>query len=282
MRILITNDDGYRAKGIRTLAGIMAGLGEVTVVAPKYHQSGMGMAVSLGHKKIVHRELPEEGPGSWSYLDATPASCIKFALEYKFEHRNPDVVVTGINHGSNAGAAACYSATLGAAEEGALNGVRAIGVSTESMSPDADFSAVERYFPMIFKMLMENWPRDGYGLLYNVNFPDRPADGVRGIRFARQGRGHWEREYQAWDAERLRAKGLDGKFFYGGLDEAPEEPGEEAYMMIGTFIDDEAGCGDADHRLNGEGYITITPENIDKTDYAEFRRLRGLTLELDF
>ena len=143
MRILISNDDGYRATGIHVLARVMAGFGEVTVVAPKFHQSAMSMAVSLGMKRLAHKALPEEGPGKWYYLDATPASCVKFGLEYFYERRNPDLVICGINHGSNAATAANYSATLGATEEGALNGCKAIGVSLCNFRPDADFSVVE-------------------------------------------------------------------------------------------------------------------------------------------
>ena len=106
MRILISNDDGYKARGIHALARVMAQFGEVTVVAPKFHQSAMSMAVSLGMKRLAHKALPEEGPGDWHYLDATPASCVKFGLEYFYERRNPDLVICGINHGSNASTAA--------------------------------------------------------------------------------------------------------------------------------------------------------------------------------
>ena len=119
MNILITNDDGYSAKGIHVLAEIMCQFGNVTVIAPKTHQSGMSMAVSLGLKQIAYKELPDEKPGKWSYLDATPASCVKFGLNVPFLDHFPDVVVSGINHGSNAASAACYSGTLGAAEEAA-------------------------------------------------------------------------------------------------------------------------------------------------------------------
>ena len=139
MRILITNDDGYQAKGIKVLAEIMKQFGEVTVIAPKSHQSGMSMAVSLGFKQIAHKDL---GNG-WHYVDATPASCVKFGLNTMFLNDFPDVVVSGINHGSNASTASCYSGTLGAAAEGALNGIPAIGVSLDSLRPDADFSGVK-------------------------------------------------------------------------------------------------------------------------------------------
>lgn len=275
LKILITNDDGYNARGLQVLANIMAAFGEVNVVAPKYHQSAMSMAVSLGFKKLAYKELPEKGPGQWCYLDATPASCVKFGLEYKYPSRNPDVVVTGINHGSNASTAANYSATLGSADEGALNGVRAIGVSVEDFNPDADLRAVEHYFPGIFRFLMDNWPEGRYGLMYNVNFPRVPFDEIKGIRFTRQGLGHWVREFQGWDLERLK-----GYFVHGGLDvplvDPPLEEGETAYMMIGDFIDDEPETADADHRLNREGWITITPNNINRTDFDDLARLQAL------
>ena len=132
MNILITNDDGYQAKGIKVLSEIMCQFGSVTVIAPKKHQSGMSMAVSLGLKQIAYKEMSameaamktwDTGKKAchdgirWSYLDATPASCVKFGLNTVFSGKFPDVVVSGINHGSNASTASCYSGTLGAAQE---------------------------------------------------------------------------------------------------------------------------------------------------------------------
>ena len=105
MNILITNDDGYKSKGIKVLVEIMKKYGNVTVIAPKLHQSGMSMAVSLGFKQIAYKNL---GDG-WHYVDATPASCVKFGLNTMFLDNFPDVVVSGINHGSNASTASCYS-----------------------------------------------------------------------------------------------------------------------------------------------------------------------------
>lgn len=275
MKILLSNDDGYTARGIHVLARIMSEFGEVTVVAPKYHQSAMSMAVSLGLKKLAAKDLPDEGPGKWSYLDATPASCVKFGLEYKYPARNPDVVVTGINHGSNAATAANYSATLGAAEEGALNGVPSIGVSISDFNPEADLSVIEEYFPKIFRFLMDNWPQDEYGLMYNVNFPGCPKSEVKGVRIARQGRAHWIREFKEWDRDKITKY-----FVHAGHDcqisDPPLEEGETAYMMVGDFVDDEPFTADADHRLNAEGWITIVPNNLDRTDYKDLERLKSL------
>lgn len=272
MRILISNDDGYKARGIHVLARLMAELGEVTVVAPKYHQSAMSMSVSLGMKRLAYKALPEEGPGDWHYLDATPASCVKFGLEYFYEHRNPDLFLSGINHGSNAATASNYSATMGAAEEAALNGVKAIGVSLCNFSENADFSVVKKHLPGIIRFLLDNWPENSYGLYYNVNFPD--VEEPKGVRITRQGHGHWEKEFQEWDSATLDAYASTG--FGLGSHMVDMEPGEKAYMMVGDFIDDEPGCLDADHVANDAGWITITPCNLDQTDYKEYKRLCGI------
>ena len=274
MKILISNDDGYRARGIHCLARILSQLGEVTVVAPKYHQSAMSMAVSLGMKKLASRELPEEGPGRWAYLDATPVSCVKFGLEYYFDNRNPDLVVCGINHGSNASMGANYSATLGGAEEGAINGIRSIGVSLIDYRPEADFSAVEAWLPGIVQTLLEHWPKR-FGIYYNVNFPAIPAGQIRGVKVARQGRGHWIKEFEPWDDTRGELPRPDLKYF-GQTEEVPLEEGERAYCMKGLFVDDEPETGDADHKLIDEGWITIVPFSVDLTDEAEFERLKTL------
>jgi len=272
MKILISNDDGYQAPGIHALARVMSRFGEVTVVAPKYHQSAMSMAVDLGFKKLAYKELPEEGPGRWAYVDGTPASCVKFGLEFMYPNRDPDLVVCGINHGTNAATAANYSATLGATMEGAVNGIRAIGVSLCNFSPDADMSAVEELLPPIIQKLLDSWPDNSYGLLYNINFPNLPAKEVKGVKISRQGRAHWIKEFATWDPETLRSYGQPMETF-GGRTEKPLEEGEKAYLMIGNFIDDEPETGLADHRLNEEGWITITPNTIDRTDYAELKRL---------
>lgn len=279
MNILLTNDDGYRAAGIHVLAEIMSQFGDVTVIAPKKHQSGMGMAVSLGFKQVAYKELPEEGPGTWSYLDATPASCIKYGLNFQFLENKPDVIVSGINHGSNAASASCYSGTLGAAQEGALNGILSIGVSLDSLRPDADFSAVRTYFPDIFTRLVASKP-DKYGLYYNVNFPDIPVPEIKGVRIANQGKGVWVREFREWDPERLHHHGITPEML-GQSSEACVEPGEKLYMMVGDFQDDPCNTDRADHHLMAGGYISVCPCHIDSTDYGEMERLRG-DIDADF
>ncbi|MBO7191855.1 MAG: 5'/3'-nucleotidase SurE [Bacteroidales bacterium] len=276
MRILITNDDGYQAKGINVLADIMKQFGEVTVIAPKKHQSGMSMAVSLGFKQIAHKDLGNR----WHYVDATPASCVKFGLNTMFLDNFPDVVVSGINHGSNASTASCYSGTLGAAEEAALNGIPAIGVSLDTLHPDADFSMVTEYFGDIFKKLMSDLP-SRHGVYYNVNFPNIPAKDIKGIRIGHQGLGKWIKEFKEWDVEHYRKYGITPELL-GQASNPETEEGEDLYMMVGEFIDDPRNTEEADHRLMAEGYISITAHNVDCTDYMELKRLRDNKIETNF
>ena len=270
MRILITNDDGYEAKGIKVLAEIMSHFGEVTVIAPKKHQSGMSMALSLGFKQIAHKDLGE----GWHYVDATPASCVKFGLNTMFLDNFPDVVVSGINHGSNASVASCYSGTLGAAAEAALNGIPAIGVSLDSLHPDPDFSGVSLYFGDIFTKIMNDNPGK-YGVYYNVNFPDIPADQIKGVRAGSQGRGRWIKEYKEWDVQHYAKYGITPEMIGQSSNPVLEE-GEELYMMVGEFQEDPNNPSDADHRLVSDGYISVVAHNIDCTDYQELERLQNI------
>ena len=115
MKILVSNDDGYNAKGIRTLVRLLRNYGEVTVVAPKKAQSGMSMAVTMGYAPIAVKHIGMEDGADWWYLDGTPASCVKFGIDNIFWPDKPDLVVSGINHGNNAATAALYSGTIGAA-----------------------------------------------------------------------------------------------------------------------------------------------------------------------
>lgn len=275
MNIIVTNDDGFEAKGLKVLVEILRGYGHLTVVAPKKPQSGMSMAVSMGHRPIAVKHVstsPEQD--SW-YLDGTPASCVKFAVDNILHPAQADLVVSGINHGSNAATAAIYSGTLGAAMEGAVNGILSVGVSLDTYDPDADFSAVADKFPAILDTLISK-SEGRHGLFYNVNFPAVPAESMKGVRICHMGMGHWEREYRRYDD--FLAAG--GKVPDKSAEEyiAGREEGEEIYVMAGDFTDEDRNVYPADHRLLEEGYITVTPHNIDNTDRYEKERLCGITL----
>ena len=281
MKILVTNDDGYRSQGIGALVNIMKKFGDVTVVAPKFHQSGTAMAVSLGFRPIAVKDLGVKDGVRWVYVDATPASCVKFALDNVFTDGKPDLVVSGINHGSNAATAACYSATLGAAQEAAINGIPAVGVSIDNIWSEADFHAVETIFPEIIERIHASGPYPR-GTYFNINFPDLPASKIKGVRIGHMGLGHWEREFETWDPKWFSLRGIDLSALHLKKEESEPEEGESMYFMIGSFVDESADDAEADHRLMKAGYVAITVHNFDNTDMKTACWLKDTGFEFDY
>lgn len=281
MKILVTNDDGYLAGGLQALVRVMKKFGEVTVIAPKRPQSAVSLAVTMGFQPIAVKELGIIDGVRWMYLDGTPASCVKFGIDNVFLDGKPDLVVSGVNHGANTATAASYSATLGAAEEAAINCIPGIGVSLDSFSADADFSAFEVLFPDLFSRIMSSYD-NRYGAFYNVNFPNLPEPEIKGVRVCHMGIGHWEKEFEDWDPQAMAAKGIDLPAH--GIDpgEVIPEEGETLFYMDGHFVYDSFNvCGD-DHRMMKEGFITIVEHNVDNTDYRSFDRLKDAGLNIDF
>ena len=273
MNILITNDDGFESKGIAVLTKMMKKYGNVAVVAPFSAQSGMSMAVSLGAEKIAFKEIESstfvgedglEHTERWAYLDATPASCVKFAMSTPWLGWKPDVIVSGINHGANTSVASCYSGTLGATAEAAVNHILGIGVSLCDHNPDADFSQIEKYFPGIFEKLVE-LPRHSYMTYYNVNFPSVPADEIKGVRAGYMGRGRWVKEFRSLDEAEAIAASLNG----APTGDPSEKPAVKMYKLVGNFSSDTDNSADADHLLTDNGYVSIVPHTIDSTDYDQ-------------
>lgn len=277
MNILITNDDGFESKGIAVLTKMMKKYGNVAVVAPFSAQSGMSMAVSLGAEKIAFKEIESstfvgedglEHTERWAYLDATPASCVKFAMSTPWLGWKPDVIVSGINHGANTSVASCYSGTLGATAEAAVNHILGIGVSLCDHNPDADFSQIEKYFPGIFEKLVE-LPRHSYMTYYNVNFPSVPADEIKGVRAGYMGRGRWVKEFRSLDEAEAIAASLNG----APTGDPSEKPAGKMYKLVGNFSSDTDNSADADHLLTDNGYVSIVPHTIDSTDYEQLKIL---------
>lgn len=274
MRILLTNDDGYKAQGLEVLARCMKKFGEVTVVAPKYHQSGASMAVSMGFKPVAAKRLPDRDGVRWWYVDATPSSCVKYGLDEVFTDNPPDIVVSGINHGTNAASATLYSATVGAAKEGALAGIPSFAFSLDDLRPHCDFSAVEEWLPKVLEPLLQTQENPGRKY-YNINFPALPSDEIKGIKVCPQGTIHWVKEFRDYDPGIYERIGVSPKEM--GIFCIPEpEPGEKVFMMAGDIADDPSNPEDSDHRQMAAGWITICPQKIDCTDYEELDRLRKL------
>ena len=258
LEILLTNDDSYTARGINVAAEFLRRYGNVTVVAPLEPQSGKSVSLTL--RQPMYLDLLREEPGLRFFtLTGTPADCVKMGVKLlSDEGKFPGLLVSGINHGSNASSASLYSGTLGAAAEGTIYGIPSVGLSIDTHDPEADFSGVLAYLERIFDQIFNH----GFdsGVYLNVNFPDTAPENIAGIRFARQGRGRWVKEYEPYrDAE-----------------------GRDCYIMVGEFNDLEDGpCepGQAlpgDHKAVQQNYITIVPHLIDSTDYREAERLRGL------
>ena len=257
MEILVTNDDGFRAKGINVLAQMLREYGNVTVVAPYEPQSGKSVSLTLDKPLMVDvvREEPAAGKlGSLRMysLTGTPADCAKLGINLLLHEGGlPDLLVSGINHGSNASAASLYSGTLGATAEGAIYGIPSVGLSINTHDPDPDFEGTLFYSRWVLDHVLADGMRKGIYL--NVNFPAIAKDQIRGIRMARQGAGRWVREFD----HRVTLRG------------------RHYYWMVGDFEDEEAvGAPDADHHVVDSGFVSIVPHRVDTTDYDELERLR--------
>lgn len=280
MNILITNDDGYQSKGIKVLVSIMKQFGNVNVIAPMSAQSGMSMAVSLGAEKIAFKPLTPKEVGrlykavdenstngfaiengnteTWAALDATPATCVKFALDAPYLTEKPDLVVSGINHGANYATASCYSGTLGATAEACLNGILGIGVSLDEHIPDADFSAIEALLPGIIQKLLK-MPQQANKYYYNINFPALPIMEIKDVKAGYMGRGRWIKELKS-------------------LDEliCNEDRNTKLYKLVGEFVSNPDNTEEADHLLIKNGYVSIVPHAIDSTDYEQLNIIKNI------
>lgn len=273
MKILLTNDDGPHFKGLECLVNVARQMAdELVVIPPKYHQSGASMSVPLGLKPIAVKKTSQIGNEQWWYMDASPASCVKWALDEIYTDSRPDLLLSGVNHGSNAGMAELYSGTLGAVKEGALAGVLGVGVSLCNMSRDADFSAVSQFLPGILDKIIRNHSGK-FGVYYNVNFPDLPADRIKGVRLASQAILHWEKEFVPFEYDILEKIGKLADILGKPVIPQPQD-GEKVVMMAGDLVGDSRNTEQSDWNLLSEGYITVTIQNIDSTDYAELSRLQ--------
>lgn len=279
MNILITNDDGYNAAGIQALVRVMRKFGHITVVAPKYHQSGMASACSMGLKPIAVKKLSETEGEEWYYVDGTPVTCVKFALEEILQDRLPDLVVSGINHGANSASAVIYSGTLGATMESTLAGIPGVGVSLDCMNMSAGFECVEKHLPEIMEKIIASLPQRR-GIFYNINFPDIPSDEIKGIKVAHQGINHWVKQFEPYDESVFERYGATPEEL--GVHFPPVEEGEKVWVLTGHMVDDPDNTPGADHLLVSDGYIAIVAHNIASTDHEECARLRSLGMEKDF
>lgn len=239
--ILVSNDDGITAKGIRVLVSVMKKLGDVVVVAPDSPQSGMGHAITIGETLRLYEEDIFEDVMAYK-SSGTPADCVKLAKHYVLKDQTPDLVVSGINHGSNTSISVLYSGTMSAAIEGALEGYPSIGFSLCDFSSKADFSHVEEWVEKIARQVLERGIPKGVAL--NVNFPPKRNESIRGIKICRQADAKWQEEF----AERF------------------DPTGRKYFWMAGNFVNFDKG-EDNDEWAIANNYISIVPCQYDLTAY---------------
>lgn len=244
--ILVTNDDGITAPGIRHLVEFMNEIGEVVVVAPNSPQSGKGHAITI-NSTLTYEEINLEGPQKDFSLSGTPVDCVKFALD-KVLKRRPDLVVSGINHGANSSINVIYSGTMSAAVEAGVEGLQSIGFSLLDFSWDADFTQAKEHIQSIVKKVLEN-PLPP-GIVLNVNIPKLKKEEIKGVKVCKQAHAKWEESF----------------------DERINPHGKKYYWLTGYFNNMDASP-DADETALTEGYISVVPVKFDLTAYEHLDSL---------
>ncbi|MDR2927567.1 MAG: 5'/3'-nucleotidase SurE [Cytophagaceae bacterium] len=237
--ILVTNDDGVKAKGIRALIQAVRPFGDVVVVAPDKSMSGMSHAITVKVPLYLAKVSSEDGLEVYK-SNGTPADCVKLAINALLK-RKPDFLVSGINHGTNSSVSVHYSGTMGGAREGAFYGIPAIGFSLCDYMPDADFTAAAPICADVLRsVIAKGMPT---GVYYNVNIPK--GESVKGIKICRQAKGHWAEEF----------------------DKRIDPHGRNYYWLTGEFENTEPDATDTDEWALRNGYASLVPCRTDATCY---------------
>lgn len=245
--ILVTNDDGITAPGIRMLIEVMNTIGDVVVVAPDSPQSGMGHAITINSTLYCTEITVDDGPQKEYQCSGTPADCVKLAIRELLD-RKPDLCVSGINHGSNSSINVIYSGTMSAAIEAGIEGVPAIGFSLLDFRWSADFSPLKPFIKKIVNnALAHKIPSD---VVLNVNFPLLPREEIKGIKICRQAKAHWVEKF----------------------DKRQSPMGRDYYWLTGEFINEDRG-DDTDEAALDKGYISIVPTQFDLTAHHAIQQL---------
>jgi len=250
--ILVTNDDGITAPGIRALIEVMNNIGDVVVVAPDSPQSAMGHAITINSTLHLHKIKITDGPQQEFSCSGTPADCIKLGLNELLD-RKPDICVSGINHGSNSSINVIYSGTMSAAIEAGIEGIPAIGFSLLDFSWNADFTPIKKFIRQItLEALEKGIPK---GVVFNVNFPKLKENEIKGIKICRQAKANWIEKF----------------------DKRTNPMGSEYYWLTGTFVNEDKGENTDEWALN-KGYISIVPTQFDLTAHHAIQELNKWNL----
>ena len=245
--ILVTNDDGINAPGIRSLISIMKNIGDIVVVAPDSPQSGMGHAITINSTLHSSRITPKDSEITEYSCSGTPADCVKLAIN-ELMPRKPDLCVSGINHGSNSSINVIYSGTMSAAIEAGIEGVPAIGFSLLDYRWNADFEQSKNFISMITLNALNNGiPK---GVVLNVNIPSVMKSDIKGVKICRQAMAYWIEEF----------------------DKRKNPFGQEYYWLTGKFINEDLG-EDTDEWALNNNFISIVPVKFDLTAHHAIKGL---------
>ncbi|MFZ4863409.1 5'/3'-nucleotidase SurE [Sphingobacterium sp. Mn56C] len=251
--ILVVNDDGITAPGIKVLLEEMQKIGHVIVVAPDGPQSGMGHAITIGKPLRLDKIDLYEGVEMYK-CSGTPVDCVKLAVDKIFKGRKPDLCVSGINHGLNYSINVLYSGTMSAAVEGAIEDIPSIGFSLDDFSHHADFSHCRSYILGIAKQVMQNGlPK---GTLLNVNFPHIDT-GIKGVKICRQATANWVEEF----------------------DHRIDPNNREYFWMTGKFQWNDRG-EDTDVFAINNGYVSVVPTQFDMTAHHAIPELNSWSFDV--
>lgn len=251
--ILVTNDDGLEAKGLKALIEVVRPLGKVVVVAPADPQSGMSHAITV---KVPLRitKVTEENDLMIYKCYGTPVDCVKMAFNHLLTEK-PDLLVSGINHGSNASTSVFYSGTMGAALEGCINEITSIGFSLLNIDHNADFTAAKYYVDVITReVLQKGLPGT---VCLNVNIPDLEREKIAGIKICRQNKGYWREEF----------------------DQRTDPAGKHYFWLTGYFHNTEPDATDTDEWALNKNYVSIVPLQTDLTCHETMKTLNNWNFE---
>lgn len=245
--ILVSNDDGITSRGIRLLVETMSEIGEVVVVAPNSPQSGMGHAITIGNTLRLDSTAIFDAIVAYE-CSGTPADCIKLAKHYVLKNRVPDLVVSGINHGSNSSISVLYSGTMSAAIEAALEGLPAIGFSLCDHNPNAEIEHCKAIIKKIALQVLETPLAKGTAL--NVNIPAFSTEPIKGIKICRQSIARWQEKFE----ERF------------------DPNGRRYFWMAGDFENSDKGL-DTDEAALADNYVSVVPCTYDLTAHHVITQL---------
>lgn len=254
MQILLVNDDGIHAPGLHAMRQALCEWGDVEVVAPQVEQSGMSHRITYLHPMMA-KEVEKDGQHFGWALDGSPADCTKMGV-VEFCKQEPDLIVSGINSGSNVGINVLYSGTVAAAIEGALFGITSIAVSLSQGTPP-DYDATAEHARSLIRQILERVPEKGR--LWTINYPDTTSEGPKGVRFAPMG------VRRPIDAVEKRIDPRGRPYYWSGID-----------PPSGPHLEEETDVRDVN-----QGYVAVTPLHFDLTETSLLQRCRQFDWGID-